>query len=138
HGLAAGGEETAVRDLAAAADGSLVIAPEFDDILRGRCRWVEEAGGRLLGPSSEAVALTADKLRLGEHLLGHAAPTPPCRLVAPGPSPAGFPLVCKPRHGAGSQATFLVHSDAELAARLAGARGHGGAGQGRRPPVRAC
>jgi tyramine---L-glutamate ligase len=127
--LDAGGEETAVRELAAAADGSLVIAPEFDDILWCRCRWVEEAGGRLLGPSSEAVALTADKLRLGEQLLGHGVPTPPCRLATPGLPPAGYPLVCKPRHGAGSQATFLVHSEAELTARLTEARGDGWSGE---------
>ena len=44
------------------------IAPEFDRILESRCRWVLEEGGRLLGPSPEAVALTADKLALAEHL----------------------------------------------------------------------
>jgi hypothetical protein len=88
--------------LAAAADWSLVIAPEFDDILLQRCRWVEEEGGRLLGPSSEAARLTADKLTLARHWMERGIATPPAS--------APFPLVCKPRFGAGSQATFLVHN----------------------------
>src|SRR3954452_21903500 len=36
------------RELAGAADWSLVIAPEFDGLLAERARWVLEAGGRLL------------------------------------------------------------------------------------------
>src|SRR5262245_52852208 len=55
-------EETCVRRLAAGADCSLVIAPEFEDLLLRRSTWVLEAGGRLLGPSPAAIALTADKL----------------------------------------------------------------------------
>src|SRR5262245_25433631 len=51
--------------LAHGADYTLVIAPELDGILHTHCRWVEEAGGRLLGPSPTAVRLTGDKLALG-------------------------------------------------------------------------
>src|SRR5690242_5542718 len=43
-------EADAFRELAAAADYTLVIAPEFDGLLAERCRWVLDAGGRLLGP----------------------------------------------------------------------------------------
>ena len=43
--------------LAASADWTLVIAPEFDEILLHRTRRVEELGGRLLGPNSSTVAL---------------------------------------------------------------------------------
>src|SRR5712691_7585935 len=50
-------EEAVFHEQARAADYALVIAPEFDDILRTRCRWVEEAGGHLLGSSSGAVAI---------------------------------------------------------------------------------
>src|SRR5262245_22879088 len=57
-------EQPAFRALAQQCDWSLVIAPEFDHILEDRCRWAEEAGGRLLGPSVEAIKLTADKLAL--------------------------------------------------------------------------
>jgi hypothetical protein len=102
--------------LARAADFTLVIAPEFDGILHERCRWVEEAGGRLLGPSPEAVCLTADKWALEEHLRRRDVPTPPCTRPDAAEGTAVFPAVCKPRHGAGSQATFLVRSAEELTA----------------------
>src|SRR6266508_1215367 len=83
-------EPAAFRELAAVADCTLVIAPEFDGLLAARCRWVEEAGGQLLGPSSEAVGLTGDKLRLAEHLRACGVPTPVC-VPLPGPAPFGFP-----------------------------------------------
>src|SRR4051794_29013695 len=47
-------DEAAFRRLAARADFSLIIAPENDGILEGRCRWAEEAGSCLLGPSPAA------------------------------------------------------------------------------------
>jgi predicted ATP-grasp superfamily ATP-dependent carboligase len=117
HPLRSGTEERTFRAHAAAADYSLVIAPEFDDILAQRCRWVEEEGGRLLGPSSAAVRLTSDKLTLACHWRAHGVPTPvvlepPSRTS---PTSLPYPLVLKPRHGAGSQATFLVHNASELA-----------------------
>jgi tyramine---L-glutamate ligase len=108
-----GQESVTFRELARAADWSLLIAPEFDDILGERCRWVEESGGRLLGPSSQAVRLTADKLTLGHHLSRAGILTPSCRRL--GEEGTSFPAVCKPRYGAGSQATFLVNSERELA-----------------------
>src|SRR5581483_9849027 len=55
-------EEAAFRDLSRAADYTLVIAPEFDNILCDRCRWIEEAGGRSLGSSLAAIRLAGDKL----------------------------------------------------------------------------
>src|SRR5689334_4336599 len=107
--LQPGAEEKAFRALAADSDGTLVIAPEFDDILADRCRWVEEARGNLLGPSSPAVRLTADKLTLARHWQDRGIPTP---FVVEASSPdLTYPLVCKPRYGAGSQATFLVHDE---------------------------
>jgi tyramine---L-glutamate ligase len=123
-------EAARFRELAAAADHTLVIAPEFDDLLLTRCRWVAEAGGRLLGPSPDAVALTADKLALGWYLTERGIPTPACRPYVEGELRGGqdFPLVWKPRYGAGSQATFLVRSAADLSAcaAAAGTEGYGG------------
>jgi predicted ATP-grasp superfamily ATP-dependent carboligase len=117
----AGREEEQERfvDEARRADYTLVIAPEFDGLLWERCRRVEECGRRLLGPSSDAVRLTGDKLRLADHLRRHGVPTPPTFPWRPGRDdspPASFPLVCKPRYGAGSQATFLVRDRDELGA----------------------
>jgi predicted ATP-grasp superfamily ATP-dependent carboligase len=112
--------EDAFRSLAADADWSLVIAPELDGILERRCRLVTQAGGRLLGPALNAVRGSADKLLLMHRWRELQIPTPP--LSAP------YPLVYKPRFGAGSQATFLVHNEDELsqARRSAAAEGwHG-------------
>src|SRR5262249_54473862 len=76
HFLSPGAEERTFRALAAECDWTFLIAPEFGDILAERCRWVEEEGGRLLGPSSSAVRLTADKLTLARHWQTHGIPTP--------------------------------------------------------------
>ncbi|MCA9267473.1 MAG: hypothetical protein KDA41_03340, partial [Planctomycetales bacterium] len=50
-----------VSRLAAAADWSLVVAPEFDNHLLYACRQVIAAGGRLLGPTPEFIAIASDK-----------------------------------------------------------------------------
>src|SRR5216683_3627604 len=109
-------QEKVFRELAAAADYTLVIAPEFVDILLTRCRWVLESAGRLLGPSLAAVNLTGDKLEFSRHLRDRGIPTPDSRPIVPGEEPphAIFPAVWKPRYGAGSQATFLVTDPEQL------------------------
>ncbi len=101
------GEAILFRRRAAVAEFSLLIAPEFDDILETRCLWVREAGGRLLGPSLEAVRLTADKYQLAQYLRTLGVPTPKVWTVQ-NPQPAGFPQVWKPRFGAGSLATYQI------------------------------
>ncbi len=118
-------EESAFRAAARAADFTLVIAPEFDDLLETRCRWVEEENGHLLGPSSAAVRLTGDKQDLAEHL---------CRAGVPTPVGDGYPAVLKPRFGAGSQATFLLQSEADLPAARARAAAEGWSGNLLRQP----
>jgi tyramine---L-glutamate ligase len=105
-------EEELFRDLAAGADATLVIAPETGNLLEGRARLVEEVSGQSLGSTGEAIALTADKLRCGQLLRQNSIPTP---AVHNSHETAQYPAVLKPRDGAGSQATFLLHSAAELA-----------------------
>jgi hypothetical protein len=109
------------------ADYVLVIAPESNELLATYCRWVEEANGRLLGPGSAAVQLTGDKLTLAAWLRARGVPTPECRLVTAGERTLPFPppAVCKPRHGAGSQATFLIRDRSELSMSVAQARAEG-------------
>jgi predicted ATP-grasp superfamily ATP-dependent carboligase len=118
----AGAEPDLFRALAAWADYTLVIAPEPDAVLETRCRWVLEAAGKLLGPSPQAVHLAADKWQLSLHLGQRGIPTPATwqTIHSPPASFLPFPIVLKPRHGAGSQATFLVRETAELAAAWAG------------------
>jgi predicted ATP-grasp superfamily ATP-dependent carboligase len=118
--------EQTFRTLARVAEVTLVIAPEFDGLLEKHCRWAEEEGGRLLGPSSVAVRRTSDKLTLARYLHDHGIPTPPC---ARSPGEWEYPVVCKPRDGAGSQATFLLQAPAELKACLDRARLEGWQGE---------
>lgn len=124
-------EESTFRELAAQADFTLIIAPEFDDLLLTRCRWVVESGGRLLGPSLAAVELTADKLALSRHLRSRGVRTPESRPFVRGEevSQAILPAVWKPRYGAGSLATFLVHDQQELRACVDQARAEGWQGK---------
>ena len=125
--LPSSSDESAFRRLAREADFSLIIAPEFDNILYERCRWVEEEQGRLLGPSSRAVALTGDKWALSEHLRARGVHTPVCHAI--NELPPQFPLVCKPRFGAGSQATFRLDRPEALAKCLALAHAEGWHGE---------
>jgi len=120
-----GGEhEPAFRAAARSADYTLVIAPEFDDLLLTHCHWAEAAGSRLLGSSPDAIQLAGDKLALCGRLKEHGIPTPDSTLVAAGqPLPwVGLPAVCKPRHGAGSGATFLLPNAHDLPDCVARAR----------------
>ena len=97
---------------------SLVIAPETDGQLDRDCRAVRGSSSSLLGSSVGAVALTTDKLALAAHWRAHAVRTPATTDRAPTPCEA-FPVVWKPRDGAGSTDTFLIRDRFELAPALA-------------------
>lgn len=105
-------------EVARASDWTLLVAPESGGILLDLRDAVERAGGRVLGPSREAVALTSDKLALAGHWRAHGVPTPATTEREPAPCEA-FPVVWKPRDGAGSTDTFLVRDRFELARALA-------------------
>jgi predicted ATP-grasp superfamily ATP-dependent carboligase len=108
-----GDEEAEFRAAARGADWSLVIAPEFNQIFETRCRWVLEEGGRLLGPSLEAVRLCADKLALCSHLyVRRIQTTLSSVMTVPKPTHPNLEFIIKPRFGAGSQQTRLIHTDA--------------------------
>src|SRR5262249_50839278 len=110
------------RACAAGADATLVIAPEFDDLLFERSQWVLQAGGRLLSALPEAVRLCGDKLAMYRHWQAAGLPSPTTVAASPSPPIAfGPPWVCKPRHGAGSQATALIHDAAAWPAAFAAA-----------------
>jgi predicted ATP-grasp superfamily ATP-dependent carboligase len=118
----AGDEEQTFRELAHEAAFSMIIAPEFARLLETRCAWALDAGGRLLGPSPDAVRRTADKLALGQYLQALGMGVPRAALASDMGVSWSFPVVVKPRHGAGSIATFLVRSPQELGDALVRAR----------------
>lgn len=101
-----------IERLARIADHSLVIAPEFDGILRQTLASIRKAGGNLLAASDEFVALTADKHKTAKHLDRAGIPVPPAVLMSADeeklPADFVYPAVLKPVCGAGSQHTLLV------------------------------
>jgi predicted ATP-grasp superfamily ATP-dependent carboligase len=104
------------------ADVTLVIAPEFDDILQQRAQLIEAAGGRSAGSTREAIALCADKLLLAHHLAERGVATIPTGAFEPSSTDLLMaketvrPVVIKPRFGAGSIDTFILPSRAASSA----------------------
>ncbi|HEY3393386.1 MAG TPA: ATP-grasp domain-containing protein, partial [Lacipirellulaceae bacterium] len=97
--------------LAAEADATILIAPEFDGILLAAARCVLDHGGRLLSPSAEFIGVTSDKQRTCESLAAAGVPVPQGTVIEPdGPLPEEFdyPAVLKPIDGAGSQDVYIV------------------------------
>ncbi len=93
-------------------DAVLVIAPETDGVLAERCRQVAAANVTSWNCSVAAIELCGDKLRLAHHLAAHGIPTLSTKLVDldQPPDTQSFPVVLKPRDGAGSCLTFLVNN----------------------------
>lgn len=112
-------EETqAFRQCLQRVDAVLVIAPETNGILLQRCQSVLEAGVTLWNCSPSAIELCGDKLRLYEHLASHGIPTIPTKVCHLDEAPEyhfPFPMVVKPRDGAGSFLTFQVNHPREWA-----------------------
>ena len=108
------GEAERFRNLATGCDWTLVIAPEFDNLLLDRSRTVLEVGGRLLGSSPHAIGVTGDKRATASLWHLNSVPHPMTELIDPIEfAPFGPPWVIKPRHGAGSQATYLIRDHGE-------------------------
>ncbi len=104
-----GEEEAALARLTKLCDYTVLIAPETGGILAERASLIEESGGRSLGSSPSAVALTADKLRLGRHLMKRGIRTVRTESFQPVlglPRDFPYPAVVKPIDGAGSLHTY--------------------------------
>lgn len=120
-------EESQLEHWASRADWTLLIAPEFQHMLLRRAERVIAAGGRLLSPGPELIALTANKQATAEHLQRQGVRVPAGCLWPPPdrsqrlsdalPSDFRFPAVWKPLDGCGSLGVELVSSKTELAAR---------------------
>jgi len=104
--------------LSRSVDGVLVIAPETEGILADWARRLDVLGAISLGSDIDAIRLCADKVALAAHFLRFGVPTPPVLDALP---PARFPVVVKPRDGAGCQQTYVCRDAEEW-------RGLGGGG----------
>jgi len=98
--------------LAAQAEWSLIVAPEFDNILRDTLKRAREVGARLLNASDEFVAIASNKQRTAQRLLSANVAAPEAVIVEAEqvklPRDFLYPAVLKPLDGAGSQHTLLV------------------------------
>lgn len=106
-------EKSHFDKLAANADWTIVIAPEFDELLLDRTRRVESLGGRLLGPNSRIVALGTFKDKFVSHLKMRGVRTTRGYRYAPGcliPTSLRFPAILKPYDGAGSQGVRRIEN----------------------------
>src|SRR5882672_3771575 len=113
----------AFRAALRSADAALVVAPEESRILERLCRLVERSGRTLLGPSSEAVRLLADKLRTARVLAAAGLPTPRTRALSFASARAALrdmttPFVLKPRDGCGGEGVVVVRHHRQIDAAL--------------------
>jgi len=120
-------EADAFRQRARAADFTIVIAPEFDDLLAQRSDWAAQEGSVLLGSAPDAIRLVSDKAHLAKTLSRQGIPTPPLAAVHAAeardmPVIDTFPLLCKPRFGAGCRGIRWIDAAAELSRQIAKAR----------------
>jgi predicted ATP-grasp superfamily ATP-dependent carboligase len=111
-------EQHSFTHLAAAADWTLLIAPESGGALAQRCGMVAEAGGRLLSPSPQVVKIASDKQATAELLATRGVPAAAGVLLSAGglriPPALRFPAVIKPVDGCGSQDVRLIRTGGEL------------------------
>jgi predicted ATP-grasp superfamily ATP-dependent carboligase len=97
--------------LAARADATILIAPEFDGNLLKAANRVLASGGRLASPSPQFIRISTNKQVTCETLSAANVPATVGVVLEPdAPLPVDFnyPAVVKPIDGAGSQDTYIV------------------------------
>ncbi len=117
------------RQLAADCHATMVIAPEFHGLLAERCRIadgrrpslsehssVSRVANTFLGCGPGVIELFSDKLKTARFLQHNQIPTIQTARFDPNDDEPlfSFPMVIKPRHGAGSLQTFLVENSTQF------------------------
>jgi hypothetical protein len=118
------GYEEALTALARRCGAALLVAPETGGTLERLTARLESAGVRLLGSSSAAVSVAADKGECARRFAAAGLPVPRTLRVAPaGAAEAarrlGHPVVVKPVCGAGGEGVALARTPRDLDAALA-------------------
>jgi predicted ATP-grasp superfamily ATP-dependent carboligase len=112
-----------------AADAVWLVATETGGCLERLAAFVEGRRKILLGPSASAVARASDKAKLPRRLGRLGVPHPRTVMLQPGTDARvvaeriGYPVVVKPRRGAGSQGVRLARNSDELLRSLDASRG---------------
>lgn len=118
HPVHSADEELALfAELAATADATIIIAPEFSGLLLQRVLIAERVAARLISPGSQLVRLAANKSATADFLAVRGIPVPRGSLFCgalPEQIEVAFPAVLKPNDGAGSGNVFRVTDRAEL------------------------
>lgn len=107
----AGSEVDSLVAAAAAADWTVIVAPETDGILASRVAAARATGARVLAPSAAFIDIASDKQATANSLAAAGVPVPAGRTLAPGePVPVGFhlPAVRKDRASAGCDGVQIV------------------------------
>lgn len=102
HPIHAPGDDVAVlTNVGRTVDLAIVVAPEFQNELRNRCRLLRELGVPLLNCDDKTIHLCSDKLKTFQFCIENKIPTIPTQLATV--SPEEFPCIVKLRDGAGCQ-----------------------------------
>jgi predicted ATP-grasp superfamily ATP-dependent carboligase len=107
-------------DLIASTDAVWLVAPETDRCLERLASRVERQGKVLLGCGSVVVRRASDKARLPRLFARHGVAHPLTYLLHPTADwaalarVAGYPVVVKPRRGAGCERVYFARDDREL------------------------
>lgn len=109
--------EAEFAEAIAHSDYTLIIAPEFDDVLLKTLEMARSGQASVLGCSAEFVSLTGNKHRTALHLESAGLPVPHAVLLEADedklPHDFPYPAVLKPVTGAGSQHTLLVEGSSD-------------------------
>ena len=126
-------QNAAILDaLMASADAVWLVAPETNRCLERLASRAEQNGRALLGSSAAVIRRASDKAGLQRRLVRHGLPYPETRLLRAGVAAnaelraaareMGFPVVIKPRLGAGCSGVCLARDRRELDHAVAVAR----------------
>lgn len=110
-------ERRLFQQLSATADATLIIAPEFSDVLLQRVLLAEQVLAQLISPGSQLVRLAADKSATMDLLAARRLPVPRGNVFRgklPEQTDFVFPAVLKPNDGAGSGHVRRVNDREEL------------------------
>ena len=130
------GDTATFDQLLTSADAVWLVAPETDRCLERLAARVERKGKILLGSGAAVVRRASDKAGLPRRLARIGVPHPETVMLEPGVDARGaardlgYPVVLKPRRGAGSRGVQLAHNARDLKSTLAVFRHFHGASLG--------